>query len=116
MMKASRPPEDRPSKSQRKRDMQQLQDLGELLVKLRDPEFRRISLPEELREAIAACRSISAHEGKRRQLQYVGRLMRGLDEATLREVCKQLEAFMPAATMRKLSIESRNGLHDVSAG
>ncbi|NDA57071.1 MAG: DUF615 domain-containing protein, partial [Betaproteobacteria bacterium] len=44
MMQASRPPEDRPSKSQRKRDMQQLQDLGELLVKLRDPEFRRISL------------------------------------------------------------------------
>lgn len=72
-------PAERPSKTQRKREMAALQDLGVALVRLGAEQLARIELPENLREAIAAARRISDHEGRRRQLQYVGRLMRGVD-------------------------------------
>ncbi len=68
-----------PSKSQRKRDMHALQDLGERLVELPVPQFERLGLPPELADAIAQARRISAREGRRRQLQYVGKLMRRVD-------------------------------------
>jgi ribosome-associated protein len=72
-------PAERPSKSQRKREMAALQDLGVALVRLSAEQLARIDLPENLRDAIAAARRITVHEGRRRQLQYVGRLMRGVD-------------------------------------
>ena len=72
-------PSERPSKSQRKREMSALQDLGAALVRLAAGQLARIELPDNLREAIAAARRITDHEGRRRQLQYVGRLMRGVD-------------------------------------
>ncbi|MGE5339675.1 MAG: ribosome biogenesis factor YjgA [Gemmatimonadota bacterium] len=75
---------ERPSKSQRKREMSALQDLGESLVRLGADQLARIDLPDGLREAIVEARGISAHEGRRRQLQYVGRLMRGIDPDPIR--------------------------------
>ncbi len=72
-------PAEPPSKSQRKREMAALQDLGVALVRLSAEQLARIGLPENLHEAITAARRISNHEGRRRQLQYVGRLMRGVD-------------------------------------
>ncbi len=72
-------PEERPSKSQRKREMAALQDLGVELVHLNPAQLARIDLPEALQEAIVEARRITDHEGRRRQLQYVGRLMRGVD-------------------------------------
>ena len=70
---------DGPSKSQRKRDMHALQALGERLVELPPSQFERLALPAELVEAIVATRRITAREGRRRQLQYVGKLMRRTD-------------------------------------
>ncbi len=68
-----------PSKSQRKRDMHALQALGERLVGLPAAQFERLALPPDLADAIVLARRISAHEGRRRQLQYVGKLMRRTD-------------------------------------
>jgi ribosome-associated protein len=68
-----------PSKSQRKRDMHALQALGERLVELPAAQLERLELPEELVDAIALARKITAHEGRRRQMQYVGKLMRRVD-------------------------------------
>jgi ribosome-associated protein len=68
-----------PSKSQRKRDMHALQALGERLVGLPPSQFDRLALPPELVDAIALARRITAHEGRRRQMQYVGKLMRRTD-------------------------------------
>jgi len=68
-----------PSKSQRKRDMHALQTLGERLVELPASRLAALELPEDLRDAIALARRITAHEGRRRQLQYVGKLMRRID-------------------------------------
>lgn len=76
-----------PSKSQRKRDMHAVQKLGESLVALDATRLARIALPDALRTAIADARKITAHEGRRRQLQYVGRLMRDVDcEAVRRQL------------------------------
>jgi ribosome-associated protein len=75
---------ERPSKSQRKREMTALQDLGESLLKLSAAELDRIDLPETLRAAIADMARMRSHEARRRQLQYIGRLMRQLDPQPLR--------------------------------
>jgi ribosome-associated protein len=81
---------DGPSKSQKKRDVEALQDLGTQLVKLPDAQFKRIELPEELREAVAACRKITQNSALRRQKQYIGKLMRGVDPAPIQA---QLDVF-----------------------
>jgi ribosome-associated protein len=73
-----------PSKSQRKRDMHALQDLGERLVELPAQQLEKIELPPELVDAIALARRITAREGRRRQLQYVGKLMRRVDADAIR--------------------------------
>jgi ribosome-associated protein len=72
-----------PSKSQRKRDMHALQALGERLVELPESRLAALDLPDDLRDAIALARRITAHEGRRRQLQYVGKLMRRIDPSEI---------------------------------
>jgi ribosome-associated protein len=73
-----------PSKSRRKRDMLELQALGEELLTFPDTLLREMGLPEPLLEALASARRITAHGGRRRQLQYIGKLMRGIDTAPVR--------------------------------
>ena len=75
----------RPSKSQLKRESHSLQDLGEELVVLNDERLAALELPEPLRDAIAEFRRTRSHEGRRRQMQYIGKLMRRADEDALRE-------------------------------
>jgi ribosome-associated protein len=74
-----------PSKSRRKRDMLELQKLGEELLTFPDAVLREMGLPEPLFEALETARRIKAHGGRRRQLQYIGKLMRNLDTAPIRE-------------------------------
>ncbi|SPB18411.1 hypothetical protein NOV72_05611 [Caballeronia novacaledonica] len=71
---------DRPSKSQLKREMHALQELGEALIALPKDALKRMPMPEVLDDAVRAARRITDHEGKRRQLQYVGKVMRSLTE------------------------------------
>jgi ribosome-associated protein len=75
----------RPSKSQLKRDSHALQSLGLEVAELSDARLAAIDMPEPLRDAIHQFRRTKSHEGRRRQLQYVGKLMHGADEAVLRE-------------------------------
>ena len=78
---------DGPSKSQIKRDMLALQALGTEIVELTDARFASIApiLPEKLRIATTDARSIRAHGGRKRQLQYIGRLMRQVDPEPIRD-------------------------------
>lgn len=78
------PFDDRPSKSQRKRDSHALQDLGEALVALPMSRIAEIEMPESLREAVLAYLRTRSHEGRRRQMQFVGRLMRNADVGPIR--------------------------------
>ena len=72
-----------PSKTRRKAQMHALQDLGERLVRLSPSRLALLALPERLVEAIAQAQRITAHEARRRQLQFIGRLMRDVDAAPI---------------------------------
>ena len=79
-----------PSKSQRKRDMHALQGLGERLVGLEPARLARLDLPERLVDAITLARSVTRHEARRRQMQYIGRLMREIDPAPVEAMLEHL--------------------------
>jgi ribosome-associated protein len=74
-----KPVYDGPSKTQRKNDAHALQTLGAALVALNRERLAQIDLPESLRDAVLAAQRITAHEGRRRQLQFIGKLMRNVD-------------------------------------
>ena len=76
----------RPSKSQRKREAHALQALGTQLVALPRTHLARMELPDALREAVVTAQGLRPHGARRRQLQYIGTLMRQLDAAELRRV------------------------------
>jgi ribosome-associated protein len=84
----------KPSKSQRKRDMTALQKLGEELVAYPAERIEPVEMPDDLRRAIDEARSIRDHEGRRRQMQYIGRLMRDVDVAPIRAA---LDAWVGAS-------------------
>jgi len=77
--------EDRPSKTQLKKQSHELQKLGTALLELPENRLAAIDMPELLRDALELLRRTRSHEGKRRQLQYVGKVMRGIDPEPLRE-------------------------------
>jgi ribosome-associated protein len=82
---------DAASKTDLKRESTELQALGESLLDLHAGLFDRLDLGEKLRDAIEEARRITNFEGKRRQMQFVGKLMRGLDAATLDAVRSALD-------------------------
>lgn len=79
------------SRTDAKRESEQVQKLGERLITLRDDLFVRLALPEKLVEALAEMKRITNFEGRRRQSQYVGKLMRNLDEAQLQAIRDALD-------------------------
>jgi ribosome-associated protein len=84
---------ERPSKSQLKRDMTALQKLGAELVSQPKDRVMRVPMPEDVRDAILDCQRIKDHEGRRRQLQFVGKKMRTLDEDELAAIQKVLDSW-----------------------
>jgi ribosome-associated protein len=78
-----------PSKTRRKHAMHALQDLGEALVALDSRRLTELGLPERLVDAILQARGIRAHEGRRRQMQYVGKLMRDVDPTPIRDALER---------------------------
>lgn len=85
------------SKSQRKRDMHALQDLASTLVELPKERLAKVPLPEKLQLAIREAQHIRSHEGRRRQLQYLGKLMRQLDETEVAAIRHTLDVFSGAS-------------------
>ncbi|GHU91087.1 ribosome biogenesis factor YjgA [Candidatus Desulfovibrio trichonymphae] len=71
------------SRSAHKRRSLALQNVGARLTRL-DPEaLRKLNLPPKLYEAVCRYADTRGHEARRRQIQYIGRLMRAVDEPTL---------------------------------
>ncbi len=89
-----------PSKSQRKRDMEALQKLGEALLPLADAELAKLPLTDELRSAVQQAKAIKAHGGRKRQLQYIGKLMRAIDAEPIRAALEQRQLRARAQTQR----------------
>jgi ribosome-associated protein len=82
---------DRDSKSKRKKQMLALQDIGEILVELSAAQLAKIPLESSLAEAIATARALKSHEAKRRQMQYIGKLMRNVDIQPIAEALDKIQ-------------------------
>lgn len=83
--------EERVSRSQKKRDSAALQAVGERLAKMPAVKRARLPLPVDLKEGMEEYDRLSGYEAKRRQLQYIGRLMReAQEEGTLQPVLDAL--------------------------
>ena len=80
------------SKTRRKRQMTELQSAGAELVELSAEQLARIDMPESLREAVEAARRFTRHEARRRQIQYIGRIMRDIDAGPVIEQLAALKA------------------------
>ena len=84
---------ERPSKSELKRQMTVLQKLGEELVAEARERVKRVPMPEDVRDAILECQLIKDHEGRRRQLQFVGKKMRTLDEEEVAAIQRTIDSW-----------------------
>lgn len=74
----------RPSKTKIKEAMHELQDLGAELVELSVGQLKRINLDEDLLAAVRECQKITSHGARRRQIMYIGKMLRNIDEEPIR--------------------------------
>lgn len=81
--------DNRPSKSERKRQMHARQALGEELANMSNAELAEMPVPADLLEAIAIARRIKSREALRRQYQYIGKLMRKLETSDLEDAMEK---------------------------
>jgi ribosome-associated protein len=93
------------SKTRRKTEMHDLQSLGETLVQLSSPRLSELGLPERLADAIEQARGIRKHEARRRQMQYIGRLMRDVDPEPIRARLAHWGAAPAAEKARLAAVE-----------
>ena len=85
-----------PSKSQRKREATASQEVGEHLVRLTPAQLKQIPLSDELLAAVRLAQTITQRGGRKRQLQYIGKLMRRLDEAEMAAIRAALVTVLPS--------------------
>lgn len=81
----------RPSKTKLKQESHALQALGEALVELPAARIDALPLPEPLLEGIREWQRTRSHEGKRRQMQYIGKLMRSVDAEPIRQAVAEMQ-------------------------
>jgi ribosome-associated protein len=103
---------DEASKTDLKRESTELQKLGEALLTLRADLMQGLALPEKLADAVAEAKRITNFEGKRRQMQYIGKLMRGLDEDSLQSVRDALEEQQKGSATEALSLHQAEQWRD----
>jgi ribosome-associated protein len=111
------------SKTRKKQQMQDLQDLGEELADLSSDWLKRIEIPESLRDALVEAQRMNSHGAKRRQLQYVGKLMRDIDAEPIRAALANIrgESAVEVARMHRIErlrsrlMEDEKTLSDIAA-
>lgn len=99
-----------PSKTRRKREVEAAQDLGKSLLALRPRQLEALDLPDELQAALREYRRLpNSNEAKRRQLQFIGRVMRNVDHQAVGQALERLRKPDPAETRRGRCIEQWAG-------
>jgi ribosome-associated protein len=88
---------ERPSKTEMKRQSDALQALGLELVEQPRDRVKRVPMPDDVRDAILECQTIKNHEGRRRQLQFVGKKMRTLTEEEVAVIQRTIEGWKGAS-------------------
>lgn len=108
-----------PSKSALKRDMHALQALGARLTELSDAQLKKIPIEDDaLLEAVLLARRIKAHGGLRRQIQFIGKLMRNVDAQPIIDAVAELDGQSQASAARfqRLEVLRDELLHQGDAG
>lgn len=100
------------SKTDLKRESEALQSLGQALLTLRGDLFARLELPEKLQEALQEAKRITNFEGKRRQMQFVGKLMRKLEDAQLDAIHTALDEQQNGSAAEKLALHQAEHWRD----
>ena len=111
------------SKTKQKEAMHELQDLGAQLVELSVGQLKRIDLPENIMIAVREAQKITAHGARRRQLQYIGKLMRGADDEPIRaglallrgESATEIARLHRLERLRTRLLEDESTLSDIAA-
>ena len=83
--------DERPSKTQRKKASHDLQAIGEALVEMPASRLEGLAMPDILRDALHEYKHTRSHEARRRQMQYIGKLMRRADPEPLREAVAAMQ-------------------------
>lgn len=84
--------EEAKSKTQIKKEMLALQEFGTSLTQLNAQQLSQLPLDDQLRKAIDTAKGLKQREAKRRQLQYIGKLMRNIDHTDLQQAYQQMQA------------------------
>lgn len=101
------------SKSEKKREMSALQGLGKRLMELSEVQMQGIGIPQELHNALHLARTLKSHPALRRQMQYIGVLMRRIDPGPVKQAIEDMDrgqkhkarAFQQLERMRNSLIE-----------
>jgi ribosome-associated protein len=100
------------SKTDLKKYSDRLQELGESLLTLRADLMKRLDLSEKLVDAVAEAKRITNFEGRRRQMQFIGKLMRGLPQDTLAAVEAALDEQNKGSAKGTLSLHQAEQWRD----
>ena len=99
-----------PSKTQRKQQMEELQTLGEELVALSADRIKKIDIPDDLRDAVREAQRMTKHdEAKRRQMQYIGKLMRNVEVEPIRAALALVRGESAGETAKLHRLERLRG-------
>ncbi len=91
------PTEPIPSRSERKREAGHLQKLGQRIADLKAADLALIPLPDEMVNAISTYKKIHSFEARRRQLQFIGKLMRRIDTEPITEALETIDGSSATA-------------------
>ena len=106
--------DDRKSKTQKKIEARALQALGEQLVALSPEQLAGIDIDDDLREAVITASKIKSHGARRRQMQYIGTLMREFDPEPIHNALENIrfgnhQKLLAFKTVEKWRDELRQG-------
>lgn len=108
------------SRSQKKRESAAVQKIGETLANLAESDLRKLAIPGELLDAILEWKRFPGHEAKRRQMQYIGRVMRDMDIEKLETLLEdhlapsreKINALHAVETLRDQLVNAPDGMLD----
>ena len=100
------------SKTDLKRESTELQKLGESLLTLRADLMERLALPDKLLDAMAEAKRITNFEGKRRQMQFIGKLMRLLEPEVLEQIRQALDEQHNGSAQENLALHQAEQWRD----
>ena len=97
----------RRSKTKAKEEVEALQDLGRRLVGVGNDRLKKLDIPESLLDAVLEAKRITSHGALRRQMQYIGKLMRDVDTDPIQEMLDELDGISNKANARFHTLEKQ---------